>query len=326
MATKAEIEESSNATKAAPTIQVPKPTTPTPRAGSSSSAESGERLELGILFKFIKPFDGNRETLNSFISNCQNAYSLATKPQRPILFKYILSQLEGKAEITCSIKDFESFEQFIEFMKNYFGERKHYAHLLSELQDCRQNYSESVNQFALRIETCLAKLLTEVNISVSTKRKKSELTGRVAAMEDLALHTFLVGLNPRLAQIVRCRDPETLNAAISFAVAEEKILHSLQRKAPTNNTNDRPRPPQFKPNESRPNICRYCKNIGHTIENCRKRQYNNNRYKPQREFNNTHPPLVRHTDQPGPSAPRKIFTIDNEQGIDETDKFDDLNE
>lgn len=26
--------------------------------------------------------------------------------------------------------------------------------------------------------------------------------------------------------------------------------------------------------------CRYCKNIGHTIENCRKRQYNNSRYQP----------------------------------------------
>lgn len=322
MATKLEIEDTSNITKTAP----PKPTTPIPRAGSSSSTESGEKLELSILFKFIKPFNGNRESLNPFIANCQNAYLLATKGQKPILFKYILSQLEGKAEATCSIKDFESFEQFIEFMKNYFGERKHYAHLLSELQDCRQNLSESVNQFALRIETCLAKLLTEVNISVSTKKKKSELAGRVAAMEDLALHTFLVGLNPRLAQIVRCRDPESLNAAISFAVAEEKILYSFQRRAPTNTTNERPRPSQFRPNESRPMICRYCKNIGHSIENCRKRQYNNNRNRQQREFSNTYPPVNRHFDQPGPSAPRKIFTVENEQGIDETDNFDNLNE
>lgn len=326
MATKIESEELSGATKAGPTTLVTKPTTPTPRAGSSSSTESGEKLELNILFKFIKPFNGNRETLNSFVSNCQNAYSLATKSQKPILFKYILSQLEGKAEVTCSIKDFESFEQFVDFIKNYFGERKHYAHLLSELQECKQNPSESVNQFGLRIETCLAKLLTEVNISVSTKRKKSELTGRVAAMEDLALHTFLVGLNPRLAQIVRCRDPDTLNTAINFAVAEEKILHSLQRRAPATYPNERPKLPQFRPNESRPPICRYCKNIGHSIENCRKRQYNNNRYKPQREFNNTQPPLARNFSQPGPSAPRKIFTVEDEQGIDEIDHFDNLNE
>lgn len=48
-------------------------------------------------------------------------------------------------------------------------------------------------------------------------------------MEDLALHTFLVRLNPRLARIVRSlRDPESINAAIRFAVAEEKFSITLK--------------------------------------------------------------------------------------------------
>lgn len=60
-------------------------------------------LDLNILFEFVKSYDGNRETLNSFLVNCDNAFELASDFQRPILFKFILSQLNGKAEVACSI-------------------------------------------------------------------------------------------------------------------------------------------------------------------------------------------------------------------------------
>lgn len=327
-------------------------------------AAADDKIEFSVLLKFIKPFDGSREKLNPFISNCQNAYNLANKSQKPILFKYILSQLEGRAESTCNIKDFESLEQFLEFLKQQFGERKHYAHLLSELQDCKQSSIESVNQYALKIETCLAKLLTEINISIPTKRK-TELTGRVAAMEDLALHTFMIGLHPRLSQIVRCRDPDNLNAAVNFAVAEEKILTSLNKRPQSpfiNNerhrlpprrdfqsrpNNFQPRPNNFqpRPNNFQPRAfqvqqnnrpehfrnfntndvtCRYCKNIGHTIENCRKRLYNN-----RAQFNasssnsrpNNSPPVII------PATSRRVFTADqvNDIGEDEVD-HNNLNE
>lgn len=53
---------------------------------------------------------------------------------------------------------------------------------------------ENVSQFALRVETCLSQLLTEVSLS-NTKVK--ELPGRAVAMGDLALHHFL-GLHPRI--------------------------------------------------------------------------------------------------------------------------------
>ncbi|KAG7296016.1 hypothetical protein JYU34_021112 [Plutella xylostella] len=303
-------------------------------------SETDMNVELNVLLKFIKPFDGSREKLNSFILNCQNAHNLATKAQKPILFRYILSQLEGKAESICSIKEFASFDQFTEFLKQQFGERKHYAHLLSELQECKQTPSESVNQYALKIETCLAKLLTEINISIPTKRK-TELTGRVAAMEDLALHTFVIGLHPRLSQIVRCRDPDSLNSAVNFAVAEEKILLSLnksQSRPQFNNTVDKPRftprrdfqQRSYQPNfpQNRPDFsrdvptCRYCKNPGHTIENCRKRQYNN-----RNQFHGSSSQGRQNNQSFSPSAgpSRRVFTISDDQGVDEVDNHD-LNE
>lgn len=249
-------------------------------------------IDLNILIRFINKFDGSRDKLNAFLNNCKNALNLASASQTDILFKYILSQLEGRAEVACSIKEFEKWEQLEEFLKENFGEKKHYSHLLSELQNSKQQYNESVNQFGLRVETCLSKLLTEINVSIPTN-KKQELAGRVAAMEDLALHTFVSGLQSKLSTVLRCRNPKTLNEAINFAVSEEKLLHSAN-KPPQGHDRSRPstsREYMYKPSvhtsqqlaitnsphSSNPLICRYCKAEGHSIEKCRKREYNNSR-------------------------------------------------
>lgn len=285
-----------------------------------------EKLELvpiGTLFKFVKPFDGSRDKLNSFLINCNNAINLASECQKNILFKYILSQLEGKAESACFIKDFESWDQLCEFLKTQFGEKKHYAHLLTDLQECRQGYNEPVNQYALRVETCLSKLLTEVTLS---NRKKSELVGRTAAMEDLALHTFLIGLKPELSNLVRTKDPIKLNEAINLATSEEKILNLFQKRNQPHSTAHRPpskpQPPfrpqfrqPFRPSAnnnlysshqvSRPQnnyngntFCRYCKSPGHTIEACAKRQFNNNKFASSFQYRKRTEPDF---NKPGPS-------------------------
>lgn len=265
-------------------------------------------MDLNILLKFIKPYDGERDKLNSFIVNCNNAYDLASETQKPILFKYILCQLQGKAEIACSIKNFANWEQLREFLKTQFSERKHYSHLLTDLQECKQCPQESVGEFALKVETALSKILTEISLS---ETKVKEVPGRVAAMEDLALHHFLMGLLPRLSNIVRCRSPKNLNEAINLAISEEKIQQCMFRRLPQNQLpNPKPKPtpnqntgsgfqrfnqmtsnrvpqkpfansynPQPGPSSNPTNFCRYCKAQGHDISECRKREYNNNRFK-----------------------------------------------
>lgn len=258
-------------------------------------------LELNVLLKFIKSYDGSRETLNSFLVNCDNAFDLASEAQKPILFKYILSQLNGKAEIACSIKEFISWEQLKEFLKTQFSERKHYSHLLTDLQESKQGPQDTVSQYSLRVETYLSQLLTEISLSTT---KAKELPGRTAAMEDLALHHFVMGLHPRISNIVRCRSPRTLNEAINFAISEERIQQTLYKRPqpdlkPSNHNNHvnkfRAGPSKHNtftssftsrgpnPTAQMSNIpfCRYCKATGHDISICKKREYNNNRFKVQ---------------------------------------------
>lgn len=123
-----------------------------------------------------------------------------------------------------------------------------------------------------------------------------ELAGRLAAMEELALHTFTLGLHPRISNLVRCRDPKNLNEAINSAMSEEKIQQFSYRNnfkqkpiEPISRRNDFQIKPQSKPNyynnyqhassssKEQP-YCRYCKKVGHTLENCRLREYNNKKY------------------------------------------------
>lgn len=301
-----------------PEFELPQTSKAAPKykPASPSFVLSVMELDLNILLKFIKPYDGGRDGLNSFLTNCNNAFDLATQTQKYVLFKYILSQLQGKAEIACSIKEFSTWEQLKEFLKNQFSERKHVSHLLTDLQESKQGQNETVTQFSLRIETCLSQLLTEISLTTIVK---SEIPGRTSAMEDLALHHFLMGLHPRISNIVRCRCPKNLNEAINIAISEERIQLALYKKPALPNptagpSRFQPRPshfqtrqqfgqfpsqqqpgnPRFRPQQrsNAPNgdvqfrphvnasntVCRYCKFPGHTVENCRKREYNNRRF------------------------------------------------
>lgn len=267
------------------------------------------KMTLNVLTKFIKPYNGDRETLPGFLTNCDNAISLCPPDLQNFLYKYILSQLEGKAQLACSLKDFNSWQEIKIFLKSTFGEKKHSSHLLHDLQNCRQIPSESVTQYGLRVEACLTRLHADIQFSCENK---GQLAGRIAAMEDLALNTFMLGLNPNITTIVRCRNPLTLNEAINLAVEEEKILklskvssfttrqskncttcHKTGHLASECFTKNIKREPfqksyvvqpstSFSPSQNNPPasssvICAYCKHPGHHINDCRKRQYNNQR-------------------------------------------------
>lgn len=273
-----------------------------------SKTETMDKIQFQVLMKFIKPFDGDREKLSSFIKNCDNAIKLTSEPQTDLLFKYILSQLEGKAELACSLKIFDSWQELKPFLKSTFGETKHRDHLLLELQNCKIKASESITEFSLRLETCLTRLQTDI---VHASHSPDELKGRIASTEDLALHTFLLGLPSNISTIVRCRNPSNLKDAMDLATQEEKLHNYMQFRTtdpksikcrscgkPGHSerncyTNRRPvhniSQTQPSPNAPQVIICRYCKHVGHDITNCRKRQFNNSRQpNSSQSFNKVH--------------------------------------
>lgn len=292
-----------------------------------------EQFPINVLCNFISPYKGERETLTAFITNCQNALDLASPSQTVLLTKYILSRLEGKAQIACSNKIFEDFDQLKCFLKQNFGERKHYNHLLLDLQSCRQSANETVAQFALRVESCLTDLQSEIYNSESLKR---DIPGRIAMTEDLALFTFTLGLHPRLSNNVRCRSPKSLNDAINVALEEEKIQNLLyktsmkpkcrvcgkpghsdsecrerqKRTGPPHAPSDPQPSTSFNNSRSSSNnqlFCKYCKNKGHDITQCRKRKYNNERRNISNSDNRDRPAATNHITFESPISPTPYY-------------------
>lgn len=85
----------------------------------------------------MKPFSGDPEFLATFLTNCDNAIALATTSQQGILCRFILSQLEAKAQLACSLKTFEDRAELKSLLKSTFGEKKYFIHILIDLQNCK---------------------------------------------------------------------------------------------------------------------------------------------------------------------------------------------
>lgn len=260
-----------------------------------------EEITLSFLTKFIKTYNGDKELLPAFLTNCENAMNLADTDQQSILCKYIISQLEGKAQIACSLKIFSNWAELKLFLRSTFGEKKHATHLLSDLQHSKQMPNEDVTKYSLRIEGILTRIHSDIHYSC---KDDMELPGRIAAMEDLALNSFMLGLNPAISTIVRCRNPSTLSDAVQYATDEEKLYNLLKNSSKSqkhcslcnkaghsssecfkNNKSNyhsqksyhiKPQTNSYSKSIYNQKSCNYCKRIGHTIEECRKRQYNNN--------------------------------------------------
>ncbi|CAH3936163.1 unnamed protein product [Pieris brassicae] len=254
----------------------------------STGCAKAAAARLRPLFSSTMPTQRKVALYKSYVRpHLTNAVELATQNQQDILLKYIVSQLEGRAETACCVKEFENWHQLEEFLKSQFGDKKHYAALLSDLQECRQLGNETVNQFALRIESCLSKLLSEINITIPTK-KKDELAGRVAAMKDL------------------------------HNQARFRPSHSSyppNRSALQHGTNNNTTSAAFRP--SNPIVCRYCKAPGHTIEGCRKREYNNRKFgnNQNSSYNRTNPS----TSIQNGNQPIHAIASYEDYGVDETD-------
>lgn len=221
--------------------------------------ENKNTLHIDTLLKFVDSYDGNRDDLSSWLTNCDRAFALAKEDQKLILFSFVQNRLKDRAQSTCSNTIFEDWEDLKDFLKSRFGNRKHHSHLLTELQTCKQIYTETVAQYINRIETCLKRLLSSVK---QANIDPNLLPGEVAYINKLALHAFLIGISNNISQVLRSREPQSLNDAFNMALEEEKF-HITQNKT---------------------KHCNKCNRDGHTTFNCRRNFSNNNNYKP--PFNN----------------------------------------
>lgn len=283
-----------------------------PSTSSSSNSNSNGVLSLQFLCSFIKPYDGDRKKIHSFIRNCDNAMKLAKDFQKDPMFNFICSQLCDKAELAIANHDYKTWDQLREFLLLSYAEKKSYGHLQIELQTCKQYANEDITNFMQRIETCQVQLL---QLARTLSETEGELQGRFAVIKDTALQTFIINCLPQYSQILRSRDPQTLSEAYDIAIREEKIQNFQNRNkfhkfnentkfkknsqfvsnnnGEKGNNGNNNKNETFNKNSAKPKaiflqnkICKYCKKPGHIVDNCYKLK--NKKAKENKEQNKNH--------------------------------------
>lgn len=97
--------------------------------------------------------------------------------------------------------------------------------LILDVQNCKIRSSETIAQYSLRIETNLTRLQTDI---AQSSHEQSEIIGRIASTEDLALHTFMLDLPSHIFTIVRCRNHSNSHEAVNLAIQEEKLFNYIE--------------------------------------------------------------------------------------------------
>lgn len=266
-------------------------------------------FQLTFLCSLIpRSFDGKRSEFHEFITNCNNAVELASESQQKPLFVYIISKLTGSVRSQLQGKTYKSWVELKEILCTFYQDKKHYIQLMEELNTLKQGMSESVGSFHERIDKLTTRLLSSISF-----KNENEHIGKIETIKELALSRFLHHSKPEISRFLRSQQINEISDALCKAIEEERAINICSNefksklsikycnfckrnghnskdcfKKPNNNTtinfnqksnhnhsHKNPNGPSNFPNTDK--FCNYCKNRGHLINECRKREYNNKR-------------------------------------------------
>lgn len=274
---------------------------------SPSNSTENMSVSLEIAEKLLIKFDGSKNKLYEFIDNCEKAISLVKPEFKNVLLSIIETKLTDKARAITRNRKFDEWNDLKSFLLDAYSEKRTEGQWQLELHSLRQIQGETVISFANKVENCYIKLINALDSDLSIDAKEA----CTKLIKNQSLNVFIRGLNKDLSLMVKSRNPDSLEKAISLALAEEQELISLQEMFKVNcnickksnhstsncryknqperniryfqNKNPNQNPQNYDRNkqphhfQSQQIFCRYCKKPGHLINECRKRQYNNNK-------------------------------------------------
>ncbi|RZB40573.1 hypothetical protein BDFB_008993 [Asbolus verrucosus] len=142
--------------------------------------------------------------------------------------------------------------------------RKTESHLMEELNTLRQNRDEKIITFYNRVQSLLTRILnTFSHMNPTERRYRSDM------IRDIALNRFTLHIKQDHTMNECYEKHPNRNQVRDYTKNSHKIHVNQTTNGKTNASNRQNK------------FCRYCKNSGHLIDECRKREYNNRKFQNQ---------------------------------------------
>lgn len=199
----------------------------------------------------IPPFDGNPKQINRFLRACENF--LATHqdrnnvqaPLNSCLFDTVLSKLVGRAaDLIASRIELNTWDAVKNALIMTFADQRSVDCVVQDLISTKPFKGETPQNFGIRLQDARSLLISKINMNddpIEIKRL------RIEQYEDLALKTFINGLNYHMQLVVRLRNPQNLEEAMSLSQEEENFIQYRNRSIPHNNNEKSQAPQTFQP-------------------------------------------------------------------------------
>lgn len=186
--------------------------------GSSSGPTTHNSPFLGAV-ALVKPFTGLSDgvTLDDFILSLETAAQLTGwKDEQQVAIARL--RLSGPAaDCMKANNNFigNNWENVKKSLYVRFGSKDTRQEAYNKLRECTQSDSETVAQYAQRIQLLGSKCIKPSQDEQETKLRKEIL-------DEKLLATFIGGLQPTLRRFVATHNPQTLDEAIGKAENEQQ--------------------------------------------------------------------------------------------------------
>ena len=217
--------------------------------GPVNNQKNNPFMSIGEALKIVNVFKGEKDTVNTFIANVETALDVVSNENKPRLFRFVLTKIEGELRNAIQYRKIETWENLKTFLLNTYRDSRTLDYYLAELFTSKQNRNENVNEWIQRIQKMRARVREGAMLACNDLEKP----GVEFFLEYMTKLCCINGLvNDKIQTIIKSRNLHNLNEIAEVALSEEGAMLSRLGKFKT-------------PNDE---ICKICKKHGHIAAKC----------------------------------------------------------
>lgn len=195
-------------------------------------------------------FDGSNCNVDEFLISCNHAFEMIPEADHSKLLAAVKIKITGEARNRIKNRQLGTWTELKNYLRSEFTANGNFLQAQLELNSCRQKRGENVTSYVNRIENCYKNLTSSLDSNLTPAERATSLK----LINSQTKASFIMGLEREISILVRARDPEDLETAISIARAESQLSNVYSQNSSNNSFS---------------NFCHICNVSNHSTVNCR---------------------------------------------------------